>query len=83
MLMWIWIAVVVVALIILLAVGVRLAGRLDGLGRAALRLRKRQAEAAKLQESAAELQVTVLAVQQRAELAQEHIAALSPSRDKG
>ncbi|TDO31287.1 hypothetical protein [Paractinoplanes brasiliensis] len=81
--MWIWIAVVVVALIILLAVGVRLAGRLDGLGRAALRLRKRQAEAAKLQESAAELQVTVLAVQQRAELAQEHIAALSPSRDKG
>lgn len=81
--MWIWIAVGVLALIILLAVGVRLVGRLDGLRRAALRLQKRQAEAAKLQESAAELQDTVLAVQQRAELAQEHIAALSPSDKKG
>ncbi|WP_184956563.1 hypothetical protein [Paractinoplanes abujensis] len=81
--MWIWIAVVVIALIILLAVGVRLLGKLDGLRRAGLRLQKRQADAAKLQAAAAELQETVLAVQQRAEIAQDHVAALSPGPKKG
>jgi len=70
--MWIWIAVVVVALTVLGAAGLRLLGRLDGLRRAAVRLQRRQAEAAKLQEAALELQQTVLAVQQRAELIQEH-----------
>ncbi|MBU2664487.1 hypothetical protein KOI35_13370 [Actinoplanes bogorensis] len=70
--MWIWIAVVVVAVIILGAAGFRLLGRLDGLRRAALRLQKRQADAAVLQQSAAELQEKLLDVQQRAESMQEH-----------
>ena len=69
--MWIWIAVVVVAVIILGAAGVRLLGRLDGLRRAALRLQKRQADAARVQESALVLQETVLEVQKRTELIQE------------
>ena len=74
--MWIWIAVVVVAVIVLGAAGVRLLGRLDGLRRAAARLRLRQADAARLQQSALALQETVLEVQRRAELTQEHVAAL-------
>ncbi|WP_250035507.1 hypothetical protein [Paractinoplanes maris] len=70
--MWIWIAVVVLAVIILGALGVRLLGRLDGLRRAAVRLQRRQADAAKLQQSALVLQETVAEVQKRAELIQEH-----------
>jgi len=70
--MWSWIAVVVVAVVVMGAVGVRLLGRLDGLRRAAVRLRRRQAEAAELRENALVLQETLLGVQQRAENLQEH-----------
>ncbi len=77
--LWIWIAVVVVAVIIMGAAGFRLLGKLDGLRRAAVRLQRRQADAAKLQENALVLQETVVDVQQRAELMQEHLAALTPS----
>ncbi|MFC3744478.1 hypothetical protein [Paractinoplanes deccanensis] len=78
--MWIWIAVVAVALVILGVAGGRLLGRLGGLRRAAVKLQRRQAEAAKLQQRAEELQRTVLEVQQRAEEAQERVAALLPDR---
>lgn len=67
--MWIWIAVAVVAVVVMGAVGVRLLGRLDGLRRAALRLQKRQADAARLQQDVLVLQETVLEVQKRAEVA--------------
>jgi len=70
--MWSWIAVVVVAVVVMGAVGVRLLGRLDGLRRAAVRLRRRQAEAAELRENALVLQETLLGVQRRAENLQEH-----------
>ncbi|HET6483047.1 MAG TPA: hypothetical protein VFG35_23835 [Actinoplanes sp.] len=70
--MWSWIAVVVVAVVVMGAVGVRLLGRLDGLRRAAVRLRRRQAEAAELRENALVLQETLLGVRQRAENLQEH-----------
>jgi hypothetical protein len=67
--MWIWIAVVVVAVVVMGAAGVRLLGRLDGLRRAALRLQKRQTDAARLQQDVLALQETVLEVQKRAEVA--------------
>ena len=71
--MWVWIAVVAVALFVLVFAAVRLLGRLSGLRRAAGKLRRRQEEAVRLQAGAAELEQTVLGLQQRAERAQEQV----------
>jgi flagellar biosynthesis/type III secretory pathway M-ring protein FliF/YscJ len=80
--MWIWIAAVVFALIVLAFAVVPLLGRLAGLQRAAVKLRRRQAEAMKLQEGAAVLEQTLLGVQQRADTLQERLAAISPGADR-
>jgi heme exporter protein D len=77
-LLWVWIAVVVVALVILIAVAAPLLGRLGGLRRAAVKLRRRQGEAMKLQEKAAVLERTVLEVQVKADELQRKIAAIAP-----
>ena len=80
MLLWIWIVAVVFALIVLVAAAVPVLGRLGGLRRAATRLQRRQADAAKLQASAAELEQSLAGVQARAEEMQERLAALSPEK---
>jgi hypothetical protein len=76
---WIWVAVVVLAVIVLIASFVPVLGRLSGLRRAAEKLQRRQAEAMKLQESAAVLEQSVLAVQARAEAAQQRVAVIKGS----
>ncbi len=80
MLLWIWIVAVVFALFVLIGAAVPVLRRLGGLRRAAVRLQLRQADAAKLQASAAELEQTLAGVQARAEQMQERLAALSPDQ---
>jgi hypothetical protein len=77
-LLWVWLAVVVVALLILGFSVVPLLGRLSGLRRAAVKLRRHQAEAIRLQENAAVLERTLAEVQQRAEPLHAIIAAIAP-----
>jgi uncharacterized protein YlxW (UPF0749 family) len=74
--MWVWIAVSAIALIVLVSAAARLFGRLTELRRAALRLRKRQEDAVKLQASAESLQRTVQDLQQRAEVTQEAVVRI-------
>jgi hypothetical protein len=82
--MWIVIAVVVLALVLLVAVTVPVVGRLSALQRAVLRLERRQGEATQLQEGAAELQETLLGLEQRAETMQERLAVIQAGRgDQG
>jgi hypothetical protein len=78
--MWIVIAVVVLALVVLVAVTIPVVGRLSGLQRAMLRLQRRQEEAMKLQEGAAELEQTMLGLQRRAETMQERLAIITAGR---
>jgi Tfp pilus assembly protein PilN len=78
--MWIWIAAVVVAAVVLLAAVVPLLGRLSGLRRAGALLQRRQAEAVRLQERVAELERSVLALQQRAEETQRRVAVIKAGR---
>ena len=80
---WIVIGVVVLAVLVLIASIVPVLGRLSGLRRAAEKLQRRQGEALKLQEGAASLERSVLALQQRAETMQEHLAAIQSGRGKG
>jgi hypothetical protein len=63
LLLWVWIAVVVIALVILIAAAVPLLGRLGGLRRAVVKVRRRQAEAVALQEKLLVLQETVARVE--------------------
>lgn len=78
--MWIWIAAVVLGLAILVGVAVPLVGRLGGLQRAVLRLQRRQQEALSLQASVAELEQTMLGLQQRAEATQAGLAVIKAGR---
>ena len=83
MLTWVWVAVVVLALIIMGTAVMSVLGRLSELDRAARKLQARQAEAMKLQEGAAVLERTVLAVQERAELMQERVETIQAGLGKG
>ena len=83
MVKWIVIGVVVLAVIVLIASAVPVLRRLSGLGRAAEKLQRRQAEAMKLQEGAAVLEQSVLGLQQRAEVAQDRMAAIRAGRGGG
>jgi hypothetical protein len=78
--MWIVIGVVVLALVLLVAVTVPVVGRLSGLRRAVLRLQRRQEEAMRLQQGAAELEQTMLGLQRRAETMQERLAVIQAGR---
>jgi Flp pilus assembly protein TadB len=78
--LWIWIAAVVVALIALAVAGAKLLGQLGGLRRAAVKLQRRQADAAKLQQGAAELEQTLAGLQQRTDELQDRLAALSAEK---
>jgi len=80
---WVWVAVVVLALIIMGTAVMSVLGRLSELDRAARKLQARQAEAMKLQEGAAVLERTVLAVQERAELMQERVETIQAGLGKG
>ncbi|MDT4994288.1 MAG: hypothetical protein QOH97_4180 [Actinoplanes sp.] len=80
--LWVWLAVVVVSLIILGSAALSLLGRLSVLQHAAVRLQRRQQEAAKLQEGAAVLERSVLALQQRAEVTQGRIATIQAALGK-
>jgi uncharacterized protein YlxW (UPF0749 family) len=74
--MWIWIAAVVLAVVVLSAAVVPLLGRLTELRRAAAKLQRRPAEAMRLQERAAELARSVLALHERAEETQRRVAGI-------
>ncbi len=78
--MWIVIGVVALALVLLVAVTVPVVGRLSGLRRAMLRLQRRQEEAMRLQQGAAELERTLLGLQRRAETMQERLAVIQAGR---
>jgi heme exporter protein D len=80
---WVWVAVVVLALIIMGTAVMSVLGRLSELDRAARKLQARQAEAMKLQEGAAVLERSVLAVQERAELMQERVESIQAGLGKG
>ena len=83
MLLWVWIAVVVVALIVMgIAVG-SVVSRLGGLRRAAVKLQRRQEEAMKLQAGAAELERSVLGLQERAERMQGQVATIQTGLGRG
>jgi len=82
-LIWVWVAVVVLALIIMGTAVMSVLGRLSELDRAARKLQARQAEAMKLQEGAAVLERSVLAVQERAELMQERVESIQAGLGKG
>jgi hypothetical protein len=77
---WIVVAVVVLALVVLVLVALPLLGRLSALNRAALKLQQRQEQAMRLQEGAATLEQSILAVQQRAERAAERAAVIKAGR---
>ncbi|MDT5033298.1 MAG: hypothetical protein QOC94_3469 [Actinoplanes sp.] len=81
--LWIWLAVVVVCLVILGSAALSLLGRLSVLQHAAVRLQRRQEEAAKLQEGVAELERSALALQQRAEVTQGRIATIQAGLGTG
>jgi hypothetical protein len=81
--MWILIAAVVLGLIILVAVTLPLLRRLGTLRRAAVKLRRRQAEAMALQAGVAQLEQTVLHVQRRAETMQDKIEVIKAGRAGG
>ena len=83
MLIWVWVAVVVLALIIMGTAVMSVLGRLSELDRAARKLQARQAEAMKLQEGAAVLERSVLAVQERAEVMQERVESIQAGLGKG
>ena len=74
--MWILIAAGVVGLIVLAAVCVPLLGRLQNLEHAMRKVQRRQAEAMELQAGAAQLEQTILGLQQRAETMNERIALI-------
>ncbi|BEL02381.1 hypothetical protein Q0Z83_005720 [Actinoplanes sichuanensis] len=82
MLMWVWIAVVVIALFVLIFAASRVIGRLPALRRAAGKLEKRRDEALVLQQSAERLQVTIQALQERAEQAQDKIEEIKAGRGR-
>jgi heme exporter protein D len=81
--LWIWLAVVVVCLVILGSAALSLLGRLSVLQHAAVRLQRRQEEAAKLQEGVAELERSALALQQRAEVTQGRIVTIQAGLGTG
>ncbi|MDT5043097.1 MAG: hypothetical protein QOE51_4082 [Actinoplanes sp.] len=81
--LWIWLAVVVVCLVILGSAALSLLGRLSVLQHAAVRLQRRQQEAAKLQEGVAVLERSALALQQRAEVTQGRIATIQAGLGTG
>jgi hypothetical protein len=81
--MWIVIGVVGLSLVLLVAVTVPVVGRLSGLRRAMLRLQRRQEEAMRLQQGAAELERTLLGLERRAETMQERLAVVQAGRGKG
>ncbi|SDS19030.1 hypothetical protein [Actinoplanes derwentensis] len=80
--MWVWIAVVAIALIVLSAVAMKVLGRLHGLERAARKLQHRQEEALELQAGAERLQVTLEALQERAELAHDQVEQIKAGRGR-
>ncbi|MFD1369646.1 hypothetical protein [Actinoplanes sichuanensis] len=80
--MWVWIAVVVIALFVLIFAASRVIGRLPALRRAAGKLEKRRDEALVLQQSAERLQVTIQALQERAEQAQDKIEEIKAGRGR-
>jgi biopolymer transport protein ExbB/TolQ len=80
MVKWIVIAVLVLALIVLVASVFSVLSRLNGLDRAARRLRRRQAEAMKLQQDAVVLEEAVAGLQQRAEIMQAQLAVIKAGR---
>ncbi|HWS32853.1 MAG TPA: hypothetical protein VN408_08925 [Actinoplanes sp.] len=80
--MWVWIAVVVIALIVLSVAALKTLGRLHGLERAARKLQHRQEEALALQAAGERLQVTLEGLQERAELAQDHVETIKAGRGR-
>jgi biopolymer transport protein ExbB/TolQ len=83
MVLWIVIAVVVVALIILGASVLSVLGRLSGLDRAMRRLLLRREQAEKLQGDVQELQQVIAGLEQRAQTAQEQVAAIKAGQGDG
>ncbi len=81
--MWIVIAAVVAGLVILVAVSVPVVGRLAELRRAAVRLQRRQQEAAALQESAQTLERTLLGLQRRTATMADRLAVIKAGRGGG
>jgi hypothetical protein len=73
---WIVVALVVLAVLVLVLAVMPVLSRLNTLQRALHRLGLRQEEAMRLQENAAALEASVVALQQRAELAQEQMTAI-------
>jgi hypothetical protein len=80
MVKWIVIAVVVLGLVLLGIAGMSVVRRLPELDRAMRKLMRRQEEALKLQADAEQLQRTILAVQHKAEIAQEQVAVIKAGR---
>ena len=78
--MWIWIAVAMIAVLVLAAAVTSLLGRLSGLERALRRLTLRQEDALRIQRNVEVLEQTLLGLQQRAEVTQEHTAKHSLRR---
>ena len=80
MVTWIVVAVIVLAFVVLGLALMAVAGRLPELRRAALKLQRRQEQALKLQEGAATLEQSILALQERAQLAAGQVAVIQAGR---
>jgi hypothetical protein len=78
--MWIVVAAVVVGVIVLVAAVAPVLGRLSGLRRAVTRLQRRQADAMRLRAAAAELEGSLVALQERADEAQRRVAVIKAAR---
>jgi hypothetical protein len=79
---WIVLAVVVAGLLVLVLAVVAVLRRLPRLGRAAVTLRRHQAQALGLRESAEQLQERLLTMQAQAEEAERRIAIITAKTDK-
>jgi hypothetical protein len=73
---WIVVAAVIVAVIVLVAAVMPLFSRLSALRRAAVGLQRRRDEAMELQAAAAELEQSLVALQERAEQARRRLAVI-------
>ena len=78
--MWIVVAAVVVGMIVLVAAVAPVLGRLSGLRRAVTRLQRRLADAMRLRAAAAELERSLVALQERADEVQRRVAVIKAAR---
>jgi hypothetical protein len=82
MVWWIVLGVVVAGLLILVLAVVPVARRVPRLGRAAVALRRHQARALDLRESAERLETRLLTLQARAERTQQRVAGITAKANK-